>query len=235
MDLEQLRCFVVTAEELHFGRAAQKLGILPAALGRHIKLLEEELATRLIDRTTRSVTLTGDGAILLDRARALLADAADLEAQFRASGRKQSVTLRLGSIDSAAVGMVPRLLHDFRTQRPDVEIRLFEDKTIRLLPQLLSGRIDLALVRPPEVPDKRIEFLFLLYETPVVAFPERHAFARRSRVAIERPRQSALNRCGAPLASAQSRPHNQIVCRGAPTATHRAICRREANDREFGS
>ena len=84
MDLEQLRCFVVTAEELHFGRAAQKLGILPAALGRHIKLLEEELATRLIDRTTRSVTLTGDGAILLDRARALLADAADLESQFRA-------------------------------------------------------------------------------------------------------------------------------------------------------
>jgi DNA-binding transcriptional LysR family regulator len=57
----------------------------------------------------------------------LLADAADLESQFRASGRQQSVTLRLGSIDSAAVGMVPRLLHDFRTQRPDVEIRLFED------------------------------------------------------------------------------------------------------------
>ena len=119
MDLEQLRCFVVAAEELHFGRAAQKLGILPAALGRHIKLLEEELATRLIDRTTCSVTLTGDGAILLDRARALLADAAELESQFRAGGRQQSVTLRLGSIDSAAVGMVPRLLRDFRTQRPD--------------------------------------------------------------------------------------------------------------------
>ena len=203
MDLEQLRCFVVTAEELHFGRAAQKLGILPAALGRHIKLLEEELATRLIDRTTRSVTLTGDGAILLDRARALLADAADLESQFRASGRKQSVTLRLGSIDSAAVGMVPRLLHDFRTQRPDVEIRLFEDKTIRLLPQLLSGRIDLALVRPPEVPDKRIEFLFLLYETPVVAFPERHAFARRSRVAIDDLANQPLI-----VAERRSRPHS---------------------------
>ena len=46
MDLQQLRCFVVAAEELHFGRAAQKLGMLPAALGRHIKLLEQELATR---------------------------------------------------------------------------------------------------------------------------------------------------------------------------------------------
>src|SRR6476619_1391452 len=153
MDLEQLRCFVVAAEELHFGRAAQKLGILPSALGRHIKLLEEELATKLIDRTTRSVTLTGDGAQLLDHARAVLADVASIESRFRASGRKQSVTLRLGAIDSAAVGLVPRLLHDFRTQRPDVEVRLFEDKTIRLLPQLITGWIDLALIRPPEIQD----------------------------------------------------------------------------------
>jgi DNA-binding transcriptional LysR family regulator len=99
--------------------------------------------------------------------------------------------------------MVPRLLHDFRTQRPDVEIRLFEDKTIRLLPQLLSGRIDLALVRPPEVQDKRLEFLFLFYETPVVAFPERHAFARRSRVAIEDLANQPLI-----VAERRSRPHS---------------------------
>jgi DNA-binding transcriptional LysR family regulator len=203
MDLQQLRCFVVTAEELHFGRAAQKLGMMPSALGRHIKLLEEELATRLIDRTTRSVALTGDGALLLDHARALLADAANLESRFRASGRKQSVTLRLGAIDSAAVGLVPRLLRDFRTLRPDVEVRLFEDKTIHLLPRLISGRIDLALVRPPEIQDKRLEFLFLFYETPVVAFPERHIFARRSRVSIEDLANQPLI-----VAERRSRPHS---------------------------
>jgi DNA-binding transcriptional LysR family regulator len=203
MDLQQLRCFVVTAEELHFGRAAQKLGMMPSALGRHIKLLEEELATRLIDRTTRSVALTGDGALLLYHARALLADAADLKSRFRASGRKQSVTLRLGAIDSAAIGLVPHLLHDFRTLRPDVEVRLFEDKTVRLLPQLISGRIDLALVRPPETQDKRLEFLFLFYETPVVAFPERHIFARRSRVSIEDLANQPLI-----VAERRSRPHS---------------------------
>src|SRR5258708_16465388 len=93
MDLQQLRCFVVTAEELHFGRAAQKLGMMPSALGRHIKLLEEELATSLIDRTTRSVNLTADGAILLDHARALLADAARLQSLFPASARQPSVPL----------------------------------------------------------------------------------------------------------------------------------------------
>src|SRR4249919_731056 len=110
MDLQQLRCFVVTAEELHFGRAAQKLGMLPSALGRHIKFLEEELGTRLIDRTTRSVALTSDGALLLDHARTLLADAAGLKSRLRASSSVKSVTLRLGSIDSAAIGLVPRLL-----------------------------------------------------------------------------------------------------------------------------
>ena len=70
MDLHQLRCFVAVAEELHFGRAAQRLGMLPSALGRHIRLLEEDLGTRLLARTTRNVALTEDGAALLDEARA---------------------------------------------------------------------------------------------------------------------------------------------------------------------
>jgi DNA-binding transcriptional LysR family regulator len=101
------------------------------------------------------------------------------------------------------VGLVPRLLHDFRTQRPDVEVRLFEEKTIRLLPMLISGRIDVALVRPPEIRDKRLDFLFLFYETPVVAFPERHIFARRSRVSIEDLANQPLI-----VAERRSRPHS---------------------------
>ena len=58
MELHQLRCFVVAAEQLHFGRAAQQLQMLPSALGRQIRLLEEDLGTRLFARTTRSVALT---------------------------------------------------------------------------------------------------------------------------------------------------------------------------------
>jgi DNA-binding transcriptional LysR family regulator len=73
MELHQLRCFVAAAEELHFGRAAQRLEMLPSALGRYIRLLEDDLGTRLMTRTTRSVTLTDDGAVLLKEARTLLA------------------------------------------------------------------------------------------------------------------------------------------------------------------
>jgi DNA-binding transcriptional LysR family regulator len=184
MDLHQLRCFVAAAEELHFGRAAQRLEMLPSALGRFIRLLEEDLGTRLMKRTTRSVTLTDDGALLLKDARALLAHADTLAATFRTHGRKQASMVRVGAIDSAAAGLLPMLLHDFRARRPDVTVQLVEDKTLRLLPQLLSGRLDLAFVRPPETTNKRLEFLFLLHETAVVAVSDRHPFASRKRLTI---------------------------------------------------
>lgn len=184
MDLHQLRCFVAVAEELHFGRAAQRLGMLPSALGRHVRLLEEDLGTRLMTRTTRSVALTDDGACLLDEARALLGQADSLATRFRARGRDRAATLRVGAIDSAAAGLLPLLLHDFRERHPQVMVQLVEDKTIRLLPRLLSGRLDLAFVRPPESPDRSLEFLFLFHETAVVAVPARHPLAGRERVRI---------------------------------------------------
>jgi DNA-binding transcriptional LysR family regulator len=184
VDLHQLRCFVAAAEELHFGRAAQRLEMLPSALGRFIRLLEEDLGTRLMIRTTRSVALTDDGAALLKEARALLTQAEALAARFRTRGRNQAATVRVGAIDSAAAGLLPMLLHDFRERRPDVTVQLAEDKTIRLIPRLLSGRLDLAFVRPSEIPDRRLEFMFLFHETAVVAIPEHHPLAARKRVNV---------------------------------------------------
>jgi DNA-binding transcriptional LysR family regulator len=184
MDLHQLRCFVAAAEELHFGRAAQRLEMLPSALGRFIRLLEEDLGTRLMARTTRSVALTDDGTALLKEARVLLTQADALTAKYRAHGRHQAVTVRVGAIDSAAAGLLPMLLQDFRKQRPEVTVQLVEDKTIRLLPRVLSGRIDLAFVRPPEHRDRRLDFMFLLHETAVVAVSDRHPFASKKRLSI---------------------------------------------------
>jgi DNA-binding transcriptional LysR family regulator len=184
MDLHQLRCFLAAAEELHFGKAAQRLDMLPSALGRHIRLLEEDLGARLMTRTTRSVALTEEGELLVKEAGQLLAQADAIANKFRNRSRKRAAKVRLGAIDSAAAGLLPMLLHDFRKRRPDVTVQLVEDKTIRLLPRLLSGRLDLALVRPPQQADKRLEFLFLFHETAVVAVPDYHRLAYRKRVKI---------------------------------------------------
>ena len=206
MDLEQLRCFAMAADELHFGRAAQRLGVLPAAFSRSIRLLEESLGAPLFLRTTRHVALTADGAALLDEARDLVERADRLMSDFQARSRDRGRALRMGAIDTASAGLLPALMHDLRERCPDLTLHLVEDKTARLLPRLVSGRLDLVFVRPPEAVDKRIEYLFLLHETPVVALPSHHPFAARSHVAIEDLAHEPLI-----VPDRKSRPHSHDV------------------------
>jgi DNA-binding transcriptional LysR family regulator len=129
------------AEELHFGHAAQKLNMLPSAFGRFIRLLEEDLDTKLFVRTTRNVVLTEAGNRLLGEARKLLAQADTLRANFRDHVQVGARKLRVGAIDIAAVGLMPLLLTDFRKEHPDVEVQLLEEKAIRLLPRIPVGWI----------------------------------------------------------------------------------------------
>ena len=204
MELHQLRCFVAVAEELHFGKAALRLQMLPSALGRHIKLLEEDLATPLFSRTTRAVSLTEHGAALLRDARTILTRVEAVEAGFRTRSRAEAARrLRIGAIDSAAAGLLPPLLHDFRSEHPDIAVQLTEEKTIRLLPKILSGALDLAFVRPPERTDKRLEFHPLLMETAVVALPHRHALAKRSFISLPEIADQPLI-----VPDRRSRPHS---------------------------
>jgi len=185
MDLHQLKCFVLAAEELHFGRAAQKLKILPSAFGRNIRLLEESLRTKLFARTTRNVALTDDGKQLLGDARKLIDLADSMLARFRGNVRHKAAKLRVGAIDSAAAGLLPLLLNDFRREGANAEVQLLEDKTVRLLPKVLSGRLDLAFVRPPKSRDPNLVYRHLLYETPVVAIRSTHPLARRRKISIQ--------------------------------------------------
>lgn len=184
MNLLQLRCFVVLAETLHFGRAAQSLGMLPASLGRHIRLLEENLGATLVARTTRNVALTEAGSQFLPGAQDLILRADALERAFREQPRSTTRVLRVGAMDSVAAGLLPQILPHFREQHPDVSIELLEQKTIRLLPKLLSGRLDIAFIRPPDVRDPRIHFRALISETAVVALPAAHPMADRQCVEI---------------------------------------------------
>ena len=203
MNLHQLRCFVLAAEELHFGHAAQKLDILPSAFGRFIRLLEEDLGAKLFVRTTRNVVLTEEGEQLLGDARKLLAQADAVQNRFREKARRRATKLRVGAIDSAAAGLIPMLLNDFRKEHPDVEVQLLEDKTIRLLPRVLSGRLDLAFVRPPRSRAPNLVYRHLFYETPVVAIASSHPLARQRKVSIENIADQPLI-----VPDRRSRPHS---------------------------
>ncbi|MDU4420607.1 LysR family transcriptional regulator [Raoultella planticola] len=185
MELHQLRCFLAVTETLHFGHAAQQLDMLPSALGRQIKLLEEELGTRLFTRSTRRVALTDNGILLRGEARKLLAHADAIMLQFRQNSPRASGLLRVGAIDSAAIGLVPLLLQHFRRQYPHIEVQIYEDKTVSLLPKLKSGRLDIAFVRPPVHSDEAFAQRFLCYEAAIVALPANHPLATREAIRIE--------------------------------------------------
>jgi len=203
MELIQLRCFLAVAEELHFGRAARRLDMLPASLGRQIKNLEDGLGTALVNRTTRHVALSDAGRDLLQDARHIVELADALEVRARNTHREEARALRIGAIDSASIGLVPQLLTHFRQSNPHIDVSLHEQKSIRLLPRLLSGSLDLAIVRPPERRDNRFVFRTLLSETAVVAVPTGHPLATRESVT---PRELADEPLIVP--DRQSRPHS---------------------------
>lgn len=203
MDTKLLHCFTVVADELHFGRAAQRLDMLPSALGRNIRLLEEELGMRLFQRSTRNVSLTRSGYVLLQEARGLLAQTEAAFQRVRAVATVAERVFRIGAIDSAATGLLPALVHDFREAEPMLELALVEDKTVKLLPKLLSGALDIALVRPPLTVKPAIEFVPLLDEPTIVALPPNHPL-------IARPALTVHDLVDVPLIvpSPRERPHS---------------------------
>lgn len=184
MEIQQLRCLLAVADTLHFGRAAQGLNMLPASLGRHIKMLEEDLGVRLLLRTTRSVALTDAGRECVVAAKDIIERVETLETTFRGRQKLQSEVLRIGVIDSAAAGLMPQLLPHLSAGHPDIAIEMLEQKTIRLLPRILTGRLDIAIVRPPDVQDPRLEFRPLFSETVVVAIPASHPLASKEVISV---------------------------------------------------
>lgn len=184
MDITQLKCFLAAAETLHFGRAAQSLDMLPASLGRQIRSLEERLETPLFVRTTRNVSLTEAATNILEDARALVAQFEAFEQKAREVRQSKTAAIKVGAIDSAAAGLMPQLLQLVRTEAPELEIQIVEQKTIHLLPKLLSGSLDIAFCRPPDVRDRRLNFRTLFFETAVVALPIDHPLANKDEIDI---------------------------------------------------
>lgn len=203
MEIRQLRCLLAVADTLHFGRAAQGMNMLPASLGRHIKMLEENLGARLLLRTTRRVALTDAGREFVIAARDIVERIDRLETTFHERQKLQSEALRVGVIDSAAAGLMPQLLPHLSAQHPDIDVEMLEQKTIRLLPRLMTGRLDIAIVRPPDVRDPRLEFRPLFSETIVVAIPDSHPLAGKTAITVQDMVDEALI-----VPDRGSRPHS---------------------------
>ncbi|GAB3279603.1 LysR family transcriptional regulator [Parasphingorhabdus pacifica] len=145
----QLANFVAVAEELHFGRAAERLRMSQPPLSRQIQQLEKELKAQLFDRSSRSVRLTPAGRSFLQDARRLLRESEDAALAVHRVIDGRSGLVRIGFTATSAYGVLGSLLETARDRLPQVELVLRELVTRDQLDLLSSGTLDLGLMRPP--------------------------------------------------------------------------------------
>jgi DNA-binding transcriptional LysR family regulator len=168
--LDQLRAFVAVAEEMHFGRAAERLSMTQPPLSRQIQSLERNLSAQLFDRTRRTISLTAAGSAFLSEARRLLTLASAAAETARRTSLGLSGAVHIGFTSALGHVVLAGLLHEAAAKLPDVELILHEMVTADQLGALRDGTIDLGMIRPP-VDDDELSFRALPPERLVVALP----------------------------------------------------------------
>ncbi|MFI9252030.1 LysR family transcriptional regulator [Streptomyces sp. NPDC053069] len=174
LPLPQLHAFVVLAEELHFGRAAARLGIAQPPLSQQIRRLEQKVGYALFEREPGRVTLTPAGHALLPAARQALAGLADGLTAARAAGSGRSGRLRIGFAASLALTVLPGLLRDFRQRFPDADLDIHEMTTAPQLDALRERTIDIGLLREPPADESELGFRTVFSEPFVAVLPAAH-------------------------------------------------------------
>jgi DNA-binding transcriptional LysR family regulator len=181
MELRQLRYFLAVAEELNFHRAAERLHIAQPALSQQIRRFERELHTPLFHRTTRRTELTESGKVLYESARRVLAEADNAVSAVRQASHGELGNLRVGFVSSAALALVPKIVHAMRDRWPRLHLDLEEATTEKQLEAIDAGIMDLGIVREVTAP-AGLSLLELVQEPLLVGLPRAHPLANRSAV-----------------------------------------------------
>jgi LysR family hydrogen peroxide-inducible transcriptional activator len=180
MNLRDLRYLVALADHKHFGRAAAACFVSQPTLSTQIRKLEEELGVALVERAPRRVMLTPVGRDIAERARRVVAEVTQMGEVARRSQDPEAGSVRLGLFPTLAPYLLPHVLPGIRARFPRLELLLVEEKTDALLARLREGRLDAAILALP-LHDESLHVEPLFREPFVMAVPQSHVFARRTR------------------------------------------------------
>jgi DNA-binding transcriptional LysR family regulator len=184
MELRHLRHFVAVAEELHFGRAAARLGMAQPPLSQSLMRLEANLGVALLDRKQYHVTLTPAGQALLKEARPLLAQAALTEKAVQRAAAGVLPHLRLAFVPMSMMRALPQAIQQFRRSWPGVQVQLAERSSRNTVENLRNGNIDLGIVVPSLVDTEGLELRVVERARVVAAIPSRWPLGQRKSVRL---------------------------------------------------
>jgi len=185
MELRQLRYLVALADERHFTRAAAREHIAQPALSQQIKRLETEVGLALVERTTRRVALTEAGELLVARARRILAEVDDAQAELGTLAGVKGGRLAVGALHTMGPVDLSLLLASFHRNHPDVELTVREQSSEELAEMLRDDVIDLAFLSVTEqVQSRGLQLRRLVTEELVAVLPPQHSLAGREGVTL---------------------------------------------------
>lgn len=179
MNIRSLRYFLQVADQLNFNRAAERLNISQPVVTKVISQLEHEIGSKLFERTTRRVSLTPAGAVLLKEVRPLIAHVESVQQTVRHSVAERSGRFTLGYTTLAMQSVTPDLLRKFRTDHPDVEVEVREMTTQAQIEALLSAEIDVGFILTP-VTHESLTIVPVHRERLKLAIPDYHPHAHSS-------------------------------------------------------
>jgi DNA-binding transcriptional LysR family regulator len=185
MEFRHLRCFTVLAQELHFGRAAQRLAMTQPPLSLNIQQLEASVGARLLERNSRGVALTAAGLAFLPRAQALLDQAALAAREAHDVGQGLAGPLHIGFAGTVLYRGLPQVLRRFGAAHPKLRLVLRELSSSEQLVELVHDRLDVGFVHTTRVPAGFSQIL--VSSQPFMAcLPAAHPLAREAVLPLAR-------------------------------------------------
>jgi len=200
MEIRHLASLIAISEHGSFSAAARALGTVQSNVSAHISRLEKELGASLIDR--QSGELTEDGVLVVERARRIIHELQDIEADIHSTDTEVAGETRLGCIGTTGRWLMPRLLTAIQKAHPQVRPIIHEGSTSSLLPRLIAGELDAAIVHFP-IDDPELQLVPLFSEELVLLVNDKHPWAKLETISLQElatqplllaPRNTALRR-----------------------------------------
>lgn len=200
MEFRQIRAFLAVAEDLHFRRAAERLGLAQPAVSKQIRQLEEELGVRLLLRTRREVRVTAEGQVFVGRARDILGSVREATEAVRRAAQGREGKLEIGYSPALEIRVVPRVFRLFRRRYPSVDLRMVPQSSVEQHENLRHRRIDAG---------------FMLHPTEDAGLKMQSI--GNDRLVLVSPKDHPLGKCpGTPLARLRDEPFVILGRRHAP-------------------
>lgn len=184
MELRHLIYFITVAEELHFGRAAERLQMTQPPLSKQIQQLEDEIGVKLFKRNKRHVELTTAGKIFLTEAKEVLDRLDQAVDTAQRAQRGEFGRLVIGFVGSATYDILPQFVREYRRRFPHVSVVFHELSTPAQINALLDRQIDIGLLHPP-VASTLIETTPVKLGHAALSLPKHHPLAKKKKIPIE--------------------------------------------------